>query len=647
MSADVRNPLRIIPAILAILVPAGSIAWIASVPQRLGVLIYPEQIAALMLGAALAVVFFRACKAGRGPLNIVDAALGIAAFGLGLFVFVRFPVLSEGSFRHPTEALILGIVTTGLVMEGLRRVIGWALIIIFAVMLLYALFGDWVPGALTGRPQPVADVLRFLGTDSTATWGQALQIAAFVVVVFVLFGGLLLAVGGGDFFTQLSLRVAGNGPGNTAKVAVTASALFGSISGSAVSNVMSTGVMTIPMMKKAGFRPQQAGAIEAVASTGGQLMPPIMGAAAFLMAELLQVPYRDIVVAALLPAILYYLSVFVQIHFIAHRDRIPSMTDFDRTALGAVLTQGWLPMVAIGVLLVSIFSFNIRAELAAIWAIVTMVVLGLATSFFGPDERRLSPRKLLDAVVKTGQSTCDILLITAAAGMIIGLLTTTGLGFALSLYLLDFGGESLFALLVVTACVGVVLGMGLPTTGVYLLMASLAAPALTQLGIAPMQAHMFVFYYGMLSMITPPIAMASFAAASIANAPQLKTSIEGFRFGWIAYLLPFLFIYKPGLLMVGGAADIAYVFVSSAAALVLVTGGLVGHALRPLGPVTRIGWTILGLAMIAPIHELGGWTLEYVVSAAGLALLLYYAFAGHGAVAIAPREAMNDRPTPR
>ncbi len=630
MSADVRSPLRIVPAVLSVLVPAGSIAWIASVPQRLGILIYPEQIAALMLGAALAVVFFRACQEGRGLLNVMDAALGVAAFGLGLFVFIRFPVLSEGSFRHPTEALLLGIATTVLVMEGLRRVIGWALIVIFVVMLLYALFGDWVPGALTGRPQPLSDILRFLGTDSTATWGQALQIAAFVVVVFVLFGGLLLAVGGGDFFTQLSLRVAGNGPGNTAKVAVTASALFGSISGSAVSNVMSTGVMTIPMMKKAGFKPQQAGAIEAVSSTGGQLMPPIMGAAAFLMAELLQVPYRDIVIAALLPAILYYLSVFVQIHFISHRDRIPSMKDLDRTPMASVLAQGWLPMVGITVLLVSIFSFNIRAELAAIWSIVAMVALGLATSFFGPEERRLSPRRLLAAIVKTGQSTCDILLITAAAGMIIGLLTTTGLGFALSLYLLEFGGESLFALLVVTACVGVVLGMGLPTTGVYLLMASLAAPALTQLGIAPMQAHMFVFYYGMLSMITPPIAMASFAAASIAGAPQLKTSFEGFRFGWIAYLLPFLFIYKPGLLMVGSALDIAYVFVSSAAALVLVTGGLVGHALRPLGWATRIVWTLLGLAMIAPIHELGGWTLEYAVSAFGFALLLFYAVVGHG-----------------
>lgn len=634
MTARAFAPLQFLASVLSALVPAGAIIWVAAVPQRLGLLIYPEQIAALMLGFALAVVFLRSVKPERGLRAAADAVLGLVALGLGIYVFVRFPVLSEGSFIYPTEALILGAVTVGLVMEGVRRVIGWALIIIFAAMFLYALFGDWVPGALAGRAQPLDDVLRFLGTDSTATWGQALQIAAYVVVVFVLFGGLLLAVGGGDFFTQLSMRVAGRGPGNTAKVAVTASALFGSISGSAVSNVMSTGVMTIPMMKRAGFKPAQAAAIEAVASTGGQLMPPIMGAAAFLMAELLQVPYRDIIIAAMLPAVLYFLSLFVQIHFIAHRDNIPSLSDFERTPVIKVLAHGWLPLVAIVLLLTAIFQFQIRAEMAAIWAIAAMIVLGLATCFFGAEERRLPPRRVVSAIVETGRATCDIMLVTAAAGMIIGLLTTTGLGFALSLYLLDFGSGSLFALLLVTGGVGVVLGMGLPTTGVYLLMASLAAPALVQLGIAPMQAHMFVFYYGMLSMITPPIAMASFAAASIAQSSQLRTSFEGFRFGWIAYLLPFLFIYKPGLLMIGGWLDIAYVFVSAAVALVLVTGGIVGYVQRRLSLHVRVVWVVLGLAMIAPLDEFGSFAFELAVSAFGLLLVVGFFLAGDPRAAV-------------
>jgi TRAP transporter 4TM/12TM fusion protein len=595
-----------------------------SVPQRFEMLVYPEQVAAVMLGAALTVVFFRSIRPDQPAKGLLDFVLGLLSIGLGVYVYVRFPVLSERSYLHPTEAMTIGIVATILIMEGMRRVIGWSLVIIFAGMFLYALFGDYVPGPLVGRPQPIADVLRFLGTDSTATWGSSLQIAAFVVVVFVFFGGLLLAVGGGDFFTQLAMRVAGKGSGNTAKVAVTASALFGTISGSAVSNAMSTGVMTIPLMKRAGFKPEQAGAIEAVASTGGQLMPPIMGAAAFLMAELLEMPYRQIALAAALPAVLYYLSVYVQIHFISHRDNIPSLATLERLSFGRVIINGWLPILAIAVLLVALFSFNTSAERAAVWAVFTITVVGLVTSFLPGKGNKLTPRAFIGAVVDTGRSTCDIMLICAGAGMIIGLLTTTGLGFALSLYLLDFGGQSLFGLLLVTAGVGIVLGAGLPTTGVYLLMASLAAPALTQLGIAPIQAHMFVFYFGMLSMISPPIAMASFAAASIAGADQMKTSIEAFRLGWIAYVLPFLFIYKPGLLLIGSWSDVAYVFVSSVVALVLVTAGIVGYLRRPLGIPVRVAFTVLGLAMIAPLDQLWNLTVEYSVSAAGLVVLVAF-----------------------
>jgi TRAP transporter 4TM/12TM fusion protein len=622
--------LRMVADFLSAAVPILSILWILAVPQKLGLLIYPEQVAALMLGAALAVVFYRSIGPEQPAKGLLDLVLGTLSAALGIYVYVRFPVLSEGSFQHPTEAMLIGVVATGLIMEGMRRVIGWSLIVIFAGMFVYALFGDYLPGPLVGRPQPIGDVFRFLGTDSTATWGQSLQIAAFVVIAFVLFGGLLVAVGGGDFFTQLSMRVAGRGPGNTAKVAVTASALFGTVSGSAVSNVMSTGVMTIPLMRKAGFTREQAGAVEAVASTGGQLMPPIMGAAAFLMAELLQMPYRDIMLAALLPAVLYYMSIYVQIHFIAHRDNIPSLNSIERAPIWKVLLDGWLPLLSITVLIVALFTFNTSAERAAVYAIFAIIAIGLIAGLIDRSGNRMTLRGAVEAVVDTGRQTCDIMLICAGAGMIIGLLTTTGLGFALSLYLLNFGGETLFGLLLVTAGVGIVLGAGLPTTGVYLLMASLAAPALTQLGIAPIQAHMFVFYFGMLSMISPPIAMASFAAASIAGGDQMKTSIEAFRLGWIAYVLPFLFIYKPGLLMIGPAFDVVYVFASSCVALFLVTGGIVGHALKPLGLASRLASIVVGLLMIAPLDKIGSYALELGVSAFGLIMLVAFVAAGRG-----------------
>ncbi|TFF27680.1 TRAP transporter fused permease subunit [Jiella endophytica] len=631
-------------AVLAFVVPMTAVVWVMAVPQRLGLLIYPEQVAAFMLGASLAAVYGRD-MAGKGPLvATIDAVLSLASLVLGIYVYLRFPVLSEGAFYHPTESSILGVVVSVLVLEGLRRVVGWTLVVITLAMFLYALFGDLVPGPLRGRGLPFGDVMMFVGTDSSATWGAALQIAAFVVVVFVLFGGLLLAIGGGEFFTQLAMRVAGSGPGNTAKIAIVASGLFGSISGSAVSNVMSTGVLTIPMMKRSGFRPEQAGAIEAVASTGGQLAPPVMGAAAFLMAEILQIPYREILLAALFPALIYYLSLYAQIDFIARREGFGAANWLERDTLAAVFTKGWPTLVAFLVLIGLIFFRNAEAEVAAIWALLVLVVIALAAWAFGRGGPQLSPREIVAAIARAGGQTCDILLITAAAGMIIGLLSTTGLGFQLSFFLIGFGGQNLFGLLLITAVVGIVLGLGLPTTGVYLLLASMAAPALVQLGIPPLAAHMFVFYYGMLSMITPPIALAAFAAASIAEAPQLKTGIQAFRFGWVAYLLPFLFIYKPGLLMAGPWWENLYVFASSLVALILVAGGMIGHGLTPLGLAQRLLFVLIGLLIIAPLRQFGPPLLEFGVSAGGIALLVLHGIAARGATARPSSQPQTDAP---
>ena len=623
-SKPASSPSGILVAILSFLVPVTAVVWVLAIPQRMGFLIYPEQVAAVMLGAALCVVYGRGLEEKALPRRILDSILGAASLGIGIYVFVRFPVLSEGAHRYPIEGMVLGLLITVLVLEGLRRVVGWTLVIITLVMFLYALYGDYVPGPLRGRGLAFGDVMRFIGTDSGATWGAALQIASFVVVIFVLFGGLLLALGGGEFFTQVAMRVAGNGPGNTAKVAVVGSGMFGSISGSAVSNVMSTGVMTIPMMKRSGFRSDQAGAIEAVSSTGGQLAPPVMGAAAFLMAELLQMPYRDILLAAILPALIYYLSLYTQIDFMARRDGHASADWLERQTMRVVFSKGWLTLVAFVVLLGSIFTWNKRAEVAAIWAIGILVGASLVLWMLQRGAPRIGPREIAASVARTGGQICDVLLICAAAGMIIGLLSATGLGFSLSLFLIGFGGNNLFGLLLITGLVGIVLGLGLPTTGVYLLLASMAAPALVQLGIEPLAAHMFVFYYGMLSMITPPIAMAAFAAASISGAPPVNTGFQAFRFGWVAYFLPFLFIYKPGLLMEGVWLEIAYVFVSSLVALVLVSGGLIGHAVTSLGMALRVLWIATGILIMVPLGQFGPPVLEYAVAVGGLVLLLAY-----------------------
>ena len=609
---------RIAIAVIAPLLPLLAIAIVVGVPEKFGLLIYPEQVAGLMLGLAASLLFLRS-NAGRAlAIVAVNRALGYAGIAIGLWIFIRFPVLSENAFQHPIECIALGSVLVIVCLEGLRRAVGKALVVIFFVLFAYALFGDLVPGALRGRPQPVGDILSYLGTDSTATLGQALQVAAFVVVPFILFGALLVAAGGGEVFTRLAARIAGRGHGNTAKVAVMASCLFGSISGSAVSNVMSTGVVTIPLMKRSGLKPQVAAAIEAVASTGGQLMPPVMGAAAFLMAEFLRVPYSTILIAAVGPALLYYFSIYMQIDFLARRLKLPALAVED---LGSVRTRlGYIAVVlSFAVLLGAIFFLNLEAEYAAVYASASLLaLLVLVPSGHG----RLGLRRLIDMLASCGIGIADVMLVTAVAGMIIGLLGTTGLGFALSIALLKLGQTSVLLLLAVTAIVAVILGMGLPTTGVYLLLATLAAPTLVKLGIQPLPAHMFVFYYGMLSMITPPVALAAFAAASLAGAGQIATAWEAFRFGWIAYFLPILFIYQNGLLMMGSALDMAFACVSAIVAVPLVTAGLVGHGLTPIAWPARILAIVLGLIILLPQEAWSGAAqIDVVALVAGIVVI--------------------------
>lgn len=615
-------------AALATLVPLIAVAGVLGVPQRLGLMIFPEQLAALMLCTSLAVCFLRSGLSEKARFWQFDIGLALISLVLGIHVFVRFQTLSEGAHQHPTEALILGCVVTALLMEGLRRLIGYTLIVIFGALILYAVAGQYVPGALQGRPQPLADVLRFLGTDSSATWGQSLQIAAFVVVLFVLFGSFLIGTGGSEFFSGVAARISGKGPGGAAKVAVTASCLTGMISGSAVSNVMTTGVVTIPVMKRAGFSPTNASAIEAVASTGGQLMPPIMGAAAFLMAEILRVPYRDIIIAAALPALLYFISIYVQIDFMSRRDKMGSMEGERRQPILAVLAEGWVSVLAIVVLMMGIFTFNLSAEAAVIYATVATMAMALGAYVLRMRHGGMNPRQIWGALVDAGVSTCDVLLITAAAGMIIGLMTLTGLGFTLSYYLMTFGSENLFALLVLSAVIALVLGLGLPTTGVYLLLATLTAPALVQLGIPPMSAHMFLLYYGMLSMITPPIALAAFAAASIGGADQHKTGIAAFRFGWLSYFLPFFFIYKPGLMLETSWLLSGYVFASTIVSLSLIAAAFLGHGYHRLGWIMRAVWLALGVAIMFPLDRLMFPAVEYSVAVIGLGVLLHHILLG-------------------
>jgi TRAP transporter 4TM/12TM fusion protein len=616
------GPKAFAAATLGLAVALLPLVIVLSLPSRLGLFLFDEQVAAMVLGVGLAVVFLRMPGGlGRadGPVAILLVALSLA-FGVALAI--RFPVLSEGAFFRPLEAASFGATAVFLVIEGMRRIVGWTLTVVFAGLATYALAGHLLPAGIAGRSMQPAQLLGFLGADSTALLGPTLATACFVIIPFILFGRLLVAVGASDVFDALGARLAGRAPGSSGRVTIISSMLFGTVSGSAVANVMANGAVTIGLMRRNGYSREDAAAAEAVSSTGGQIMPPVMGAAAFIMAEYLKVPYASVMAAAILPALMFYAATALQLDFMARRMNLPPLAEAAGRPLAELGLESALLVLAFAVLLGGIFLFNLPPELAATLASAALAIAGLTLL----RAKGFTLRHLVRDVAGTGLASADVLLVCALAGMIIGVLTTTGLGFTLSVTLLGIGESSLFLLLVVTAIVCLILGMGMPTTAVYMLLATLAAPTLIKLGISPMGAHMFVFYYGLLSMITPPVALAAFAAASLADASPVRVAWASVRLSWVAFIIPFLFVYQPAILLQGGWAEIALATAGAAISLPLITAALVGHALSPLGPPVRALWLMLGLAALLPVPALGTaaiW-IEVLTAAAGAATLVVH-----------------------
>jgi TRAP transporter 4TM/12TM fusion protein len=607
----------------AVLLTLGSIAWAFQLYRDwLGLLLFNEQFLAAMLGLGLALVYLTKParpNAKREQTPWYDWVLAALSLLGGAYLTVRFPALSEQVTARPLDGLVVAFVLVALVVEALRRVAGMTLTIIVSCFLVYALVGDLVPGQLAGRPVKLEQLAYYLVWDAGSMLGTPLLVATTIVIAFIFFGQLLLESGGSAFFTDVSIALMGRYRGGSAKIAVTASSLFGTISGSAVSNVTSTGVITIPLMRQAGYPAHVAAAIEAVASTGGQLMPPVMGAAAFLMAEFLQIPYRDVVIAATMPALLYYFALFVQTDLMAARAGIARVDDSAIPPLGRVLRRGGYFLVPFVVLILALFLLNWSPERSVLAASAVLIIGSLAAGYGG---KRLTLGSLLEALRTTGVASLELLIITAAAGFIIGVLNISGLGFSLTLVLLHVGGNNLLLLLVLSAGVCIVLGMGMPTVGVYVLLATLVAPTLIELGVQPMAAHMFVLYFGMMSMITPPVALAAFAAASLAQTDAMKTGWTAVRFGWVAYIIPFLFVRAPSLLLVGDLFSIIVAVVTGIAGVWMVCIAFAGYCLRPIDLPVRIGFGAAGFLLFIPAGALpyGEWT-DLVGMALGAALL--------------------------
>ena len=606
---------------LAGLLTIAAVVQAADLPSRLGYSYYTEQFLALVLGLSLALVFLMPRRdwdqpGGIAAPRLIDWALSGLGLILGLYIMVFYPSLVGRAMSLPWDALIVGGAMFLLVLEGLRRTVGWTLVIVVLVIVGYGLIGHLVPGALQTREVAAPRMAVYLAFDPNGVLGLTLGVAATVVVAFVFFGQLLLRSGGADFFNDIAMASMGHRRGGAAKISIVASGLFGSISGVVVSNIVATGVVTIRLMIQSGFRRTTAAAVEAVASNGGQIAPPVMGAVAFLMADILQRPYSEIVVAAIVPALLYYVALFVQADLQAAKQNIVPLDTSDMPATGPVLRRGWVFILPFAAIIIALFWMNQRAETAALWGGAGALFIGL---FLGYGKTRMALRDLWDAAVETGRSITEIIMISAAAGFIIGVLNVTGLGFAATFALVDLGQGSLFLLLLISALVCLVLGMGMPTVGVYLLLAVLIAPSLVETGVEPIAAHLFIFYLGMMSMVTPPIGIGAFFAASIAKAGPMSTAWEAMRFGWTAYIVPFLFVFSPALLLIGEPGDIALAVSTAVIGVYAVSASFVGWLRGPIATPLRLATGAAGVALMLPPGVGGAHTLW--INGAGFLLL--------------------------
>jgi TRAP transporter 4TM/12TM fusion protein len=582
--------------LLSALTLAGA-GWAAGLHHAVDFALFKEQYLGLFLGLSLGAVFLAVRGHPRASDRVpwYDWLLAAGGLGVGGYVLARYPTIAYQLGVVTWDKVLFGGLAVLLVLEATRRLVGWALVWVAVACVLYAKFAYLVPGALGARGASWQRLAVYLYLDANGLFGVALSVAAGIVVAFVLFGHALAAVGGDRVLTDLALTAMGRYRGGSAKVAVVSSTLFGTVSGSAVSNVVVDGALTIPMMKRAGYPAHVAAAIEAVASNGGQIMPPVMGAAAFLIAEYLGVGYGEVALAAAIPAGLYYLALFTQVDLEAARRGLAGLPAADLPRAGAVLRRGWVFAVPLGVLVYTLMIAGWEPGLAGLAAVGATAAVGALRP-----ETRPTLRRLQAVLEETGRTMLDLVAITALAGLVIGALQLSGFSSKLPLLLLGAAGGHVLVLLALTAVVCIILGMSLPTTVVYVTLAVLVGPALTQLGIAPLAAHLFLFYFGMLSLITPPDCLATYAAAAIARADFWKTGWMGMRFGVVAYLVPFAFVFHPALLFEGTAVEIALAAGTAAAGVVLIAVGCVGYLFRPLARGRRAAALLAGGLLVAP-----------------------------------------------
>lgn len=531
----------------------------------------------------------------KGRFHPLDVLLAIIAMLPPIYILVNYQQLILRAGTVTMTDAIVGAVGIIMVLEAARRIVGLPIVIVVLCFLAYGFFGRYMPGPLAHRGLTIQQMVGHLFFTTEGVFGIPLGVSSTFIFLFILFGAYLEKTGLGKFFIDIANAIAGWASGGPAKVAVISSALQGTISGSSVANVVGSGSFTIPMMKKLGYHRNFAGAVEAAASTGGQLMPPIMGAAAFLMAEFVGVPYMEVVKAAIVPAILYFIGVFLGVHFEAKKNNLEGTPRSMLPAWTKIMKdEGHLaiPLIAIIGLLSSGYT-PMKAALAGIFISIATAMLRANT--------RMSLWDIVDGLIKGARGALGVIIACASAGMIIGIVTKTGVGLKLASALVTVASGNFMLLLFCTMLTSLLLGMGVPTTANYVITSTIAAPALIQLGVPILAAHMFVFYFGIIADITPPVALAAYAGSAISGGDPLKTGINASKLGIAAFIIPYVFVLSPQILGIGATiGGITFTTITALIGMTGISGAMIGQFYTKANAIERLALLAGGLCLIDP-----------------------------------------------
>jgi len=567
----------------------------------------------LFLAFTLALTFIHYPLDPKKPQSkiflLIDIILALLSFSIAVYIWIDY---WEFIFRVgiPTRLdIFFSIMTILLVFEATRRSVGWALIIIAFVFLLYTFFGQYLPPPLSHRGYGIERIVTTLFMTKNGIFGIPLKVTVYYIFLFIAFGAFFSACGGTQFFVDVATAVFGRRRGGPAKVAIAVSGMMGTISGSAVANTVTTGTFTIPLMKRIGFEPHVAGAVEATASSGGALMPPVMGAAAFVMAEFLGVPYISVCRAALVPAILYYLAVFSIVHFYSLRIGIQGLPESEIPAIKEVLYKKWIFFVPLFVLIYMLI-IGYSPRIAVLYALLATVVVAAFKK-----ESRLGPARIMQALADSGNNTVMIANAAITAGIVIGVVLLTGMGNKITALVMDLSAGSLYVALPIVMLASLLFGMGLPTVVCYVLLAATVAPSIVDLGIPVLAAHLFIFYFGMLCMVTPPVSFASYAGAAIAKADPMKTGWTAWTFALAGFVLPYMFVYNKALLLIGSPLHISFSILTSLIGVICLGGGIIGYLHKPTRIYERVLLFAAALLLIKPglMTDVGGFLCVAVV----------------------------------